>query len=92
MGGIVAAAGGALRAWGAGHLVKTDRLAVAGPYAFLRHPPDAGTLLAVLGLGAAAAGDASGRSAERFRANDEGGALLAIAAAWPLLALRGAAA
>lgn len=155
-GGLVAALGVALRAWGAGHLVKTDRFVVAGPYAFLRHPLYAGTLLAVLGLGAAAGrrslvlvvavfvpffllyylpykdriegarlerrygeayavwrrsvpailprlaawrpggaadlGARRGWSAERFRANDEGGALLAIAAAWLLVAIRGAVA
>lgn len=155
-GGLVTALGAALRAWGAGHLVKTDRLVVAGPYAFLRHPLYAGTLLAVIGLGAAAGGGSLALvvavfvpffllyylpykdriegarlerrygeayalwrrsvpallprlspwrlagadpartrprwSAERFRANDEGGALLAIAAAWLLVALRGATA
>jgi protein-S-isoprenylcysteine O-methyltransferase Ste14 len=155
-GGLVASLGAALRAWGAGHLVKTDRFAVTGPYALLRHPLYAGTLLAVIGLGAAAgwrslalvvaffvpffliyylpykdriegarlerrygeayaawhrsvpailprlapwrpAGAAApdplrGWSAERFHANDEGGASLAVAAAWLLLALRGAVA
>lgn len=155
-GGLVAALGAALRAWGAGHLLKTDRLVVAGPYAHLRHPLYAGTFLAVIGLGAAAgrlslavvasvfvpffllyylpykdriegarlerrygeayagwrrsvpailprlaawrpggAAPCTARprwSADRFRANDEGGALLAIAAAWLVLALRGAAA
>ena len=151
-GGLAAALGAALRAWGAGHLVKTDLLVVAGPYAHLRHPLYAGTLLAVIGLGAAAgrlslavvagffvpffllyylpykdrieAARLERRHAEefaawhrsvpallprlapwrpggavpeaarprwgadRFRANDEGGALLAIVAAWLLLALR----
>jgi len=43
------AAGSLLRTWGAGHLVKTDRLTVSGPYAHLRHPLYAGTLL--LGAG-----------------------------------------
>lgn len=37
--------GAALRTWGAGHLVKTDRLCTEGPYAHLRHPLYAGTLL-----------------------------------------------
>jgi hypothetical protein len=133
--------------------VKTDRLAVSGPYAHLRHPLYAGTFLAVIGHGAAAGGYAmllvaavfgpvfllyylpyKGRiegarlerrhgkafalwhrsvpafpprlspwrptgqeprapgtrwSADRFRANDEDGTLLAITAAWLLLALRG---
>jgi protein-S-isoprenylcysteine O-methyltransferase Ste14 len=48
------AAGAGLRGWGAGHLVKTDRLAVSGPYAHLRHPLYAGTLLIAAGLGLAA--------------------------------------
>ncbi len=152
-GGLVAAVGVALRAWGAGHLVKTDRFVVAGPYAHMRHPLYAGTLLVVLGLGAAAGGTSLGLVAalftpffllyylpykdriegarlERrygdayrawrravpalvprlapwrlegagavgrwsgalFRANDEGGALLAVVGAWLLLALRGATA
>jgi hypothetical protein len=152
-GGIAVAFGAGLRAWGAGHLVKTDRLVVSGPYAYMRHPLYAGTLLVAAGLGAAAgprglalvalvfapfffvyylpskdrcegarlerrheeayaawrravpallprlaawrpepALPAEPRprwSAARFRANDEDGALLAIAAAWGLLALRG---
>ncbi len=154
-GGLLVALGAGLRAWGAGHLVKTDRLVVSGPYAFLRHPLYAGTLLVAGGLGAAAgprglalvafvfapfffgyylptkdrsegarlerrhgeaysawrlavpallprlaawrpaADPAESRpcwSFARFRANDEDGALLAIAAAWGLLALRGATA
>jgi protein-S-isoprenylcysteine O-methyltransferase Ste14 len=47
----VVVAGAGLRGWGAGHLVKTDRLAVSGPYAHLRHPLYAGTLLIALGFG-----------------------------------------
>ena len=46
-------AGAALRIWGAGHLVKTDRLTVTGPYSHLRHPLYAGTLLVALGFGVA---------------------------------------
>ena len=42
--------GEALRIWGAGHLVKNDRLTISGPYAFLRHPLYAGTLLVGTGL------------------------------------------
>lgn len=53
-GGLVAGLGAGLRAWGAGHLVKTERFVVSGPYAHLRHPLYAGTLLAALGIGAAA--------------------------------------
>jgi protein-S-isoprenylcysteine O-methyltransferase Ste14 len=56
VGGLLVAAGLALRAWGAGHLVKTDRLAASGPYARLRHPLYAGSLLVGLGLGASAGG------------------------------------
>ena len=50
----LASTGLALRAWGAGHLVKTDALVVSGPYAHLRHPLYAGTLLIGLGFGAVA--------------------------------------
>ena len=47
-------AGSLLRVWGAGYLVKTDRLVVSGPYAHLRHPLYAGTLLLAIGFGIAA--------------------------------------
>ena len=50
------ALGAGLRAWGAGHLVKNDCLAVAGPYAHLRHPLYAGTLCLALGFGVIAGG------------------------------------
>ena len=53
-GGALVGAGAALRAWAAGHLVKTDRLTVSGPYAHLRHPLYAGTLLIAVGFGAIA--------------------------------------
>jgi hypothetical protein len=43
--------GALLRTWGAGHLVKRDRLTVSGPYARLRHPLYAGTLLTATGFG-----------------------------------------
>ena len=49
-GSACVSAGLALRAWGAGHLVKNDRLTVSGPYAHLRHPLYAGTLLIAMGL------------------------------------------
>ena len=42
-------AGLGLRLWAVGHLVKTEELAVAGPYAYLRHPLYMGTLLVVTG-------------------------------------------
>jgi protein-S-isoprenylcysteine O-methyltransferase Ste14 len=38
-------AGEAVRSWGAGHLVKNDRLTVTGPYAWVRHPLYLGSLL-----------------------------------------------
>jgi len=47
---VLVALGGALRSWGAGHLVKNDRLTITGPYAHLRHPLYAGTLLAAVGF------------------------------------------
>ena len=50
IGSSLAAAGLALRAWGAGHLVKNDRLTVSGPYGHLRHPLYAGTLLLTAGF------------------------------------------
>jgi len=48
-----------LRAWGAGHLVKNERLTVSGPYAHLRHPLYAGTLLAGTGFALIAGGPVS---------------------------------
>jgi protein-S-isoprenylcysteine O-methyltransferase Ste14 len=53
---LLVAVGAALRFWGAGHLVKNDRLSVAGPYAHLRHPLYAGTLCLALGFGVIAGG------------------------------------
>lgn len=49
-GACLVMAGGALRAWGAGHLVKNDRLTITGPYARMRHPLYAGTLLVGIGF------------------------------------------
>ena len=54
VGALLTGAGAALRVWGAGHLVKNDALVVSGPYARLRHPLYAGTLLLALGFGAMA--------------------------------------
>ena len=45
-----------LRGWGAGHLVKNERLTISGPYAHLRHPLYAGTLLVAVGFGLIAGG------------------------------------
>jgi protein-S-isoprenylcysteine O-methyltransferase Ste14 len=47
-------AGLALRAWAAGHLEKDRALTTSGPYAWLRNPLYAGTLLAALGCAVAA--------------------------------------
>lgn len=49
-------AGAGLRAWGAGHLVKTDALTTTGPYAHLRHPLYLGTLLIGSGFAIALGG------------------------------------
>jgi protein-S-isoprenylcysteine O-methyltransferase Ste14 len=43
-------AGEAVRAWGAGHLVKNDKLTVTGPYAWVRHPLYLGSLLIGVGF------------------------------------------
>jgi hypothetical protein len=45
------ALGLALRSWSAGHLVKNEALTMTGPYAHLRHPLYAGTMLLALGFG-----------------------------------------
>jgi len=50
----ISLAGLALRAWAAGHLVKNQQLATGGPYAYIRNPLYAGTLLVAFGLAAAA--------------------------------------
>jgi protein-S-isoprenylcysteine O-methyltransferase Ste14 len=48
--------GEGLRVWGAGHLVKNDVLTLTGPYAHVRNPLYAGTLLIGLGFALAAGG------------------------------------
>ncbi len=50
------ALGSALRAWGAGHLVKNDELTTSGPYAHLRHPLYCGTILIATGFAVWAGG------------------------------------
>jgi protein-S-isoprenylcysteine O-methyltransferase Ste14 len=56
LGSLLVAAGAALRFWGAGYLVKNERLSVGGPYAHLRHPLYAGTLCLAVGFGVIAGG------------------------------------
>ena len=40
----------ALRAWASGHLAKDQQLATTGPYAYLRNPLYAGTLVTAVGI------------------------------------------
>ncbi len=54
-GAAFAAAGLAVRAWAAGHLLKNERLATSGPYAHVRNPLYVGSLIAGMGLGIASA-------------------------------------
>lgn len=46
LGSALAVAGLALRAWAAGTILKNSRLVMTGPYAYLRNPLYAGSLLA----------------------------------------------
>lgn len=39
-----------LRAWATGHLAKDQQLATSGPYAFIRNPLYAGTLIVAAGI------------------------------------------
>jgi protein-S-isoprenylcysteine O-methyltransferase Ste14 len=39
-----------LRGWAAGHLAKNENLATSGPYAYMRNPLYAGTLVVALGM------------------------------------------
>ncbi len=50
LGLIPLALGEGLRIWATGYLHKTESLTVAGPYAYLRHPLYAGTLLIAAGF------------------------------------------
>jgi protein-S-isoprenylcysteine O-methyltransferase Ste14 len=56
-GAVLVAAGFGVRIWATGHLRKNHALATQGPYAFVRHPLYAGTLLCMLGFVAASSGD-----------------------------------
>lgn len=55
VGGLVGAAGVAIRAWAAGHLAKNQQLACSGPYAHVRNPLYVGTLLTGVGFAVAGA-------------------------------------
>lgn len=46
----ISIAGLVVRAWAAGHLAKNRQLATGGPYAYIRNPLYAGTLLVAAGL------------------------------------------
>jgi protein-S-isoprenylcysteine O-methyltransferase Ste14 len=46
----VASVGLLLRAWATGHLAKDQRLATSGPYAYIRNPLYAGTLIVAAGI------------------------------------------
>lgn len=46
----VAVVGLLVRGWAAGHLAKDRDLATSGPYAYIRNPLYAGTLIAALGI------------------------------------------
>jgi len=49
-GGLVAAAGEAVRIWAAGHLEKSREVTTSGPYRFTRHPLYAGSAIITLGF------------------------------------------
>ena len=55
-GATIVAVGLAVRVWATGYLQKNRRLTTQGPYAFIRHPLYAGTLLCLIGFGVGASG------------------------------------
>jgi protein-S-isoprenylcysteine O-methyltransferase Ste14 len=55
IGGLVAAAGEAVRVWAAGHLEKGREVTSSGPYAFTRHPLYVGSSIIGTGLAIASA-------------------------------------
>lgn len=57
---LLVAAGEGVRLWAAGHLYKTRELVTSGPYAWVRHPLYAGTLLVGCGFLVAASGAVTG--------------------------------
>jgi protein-S-isoprenylcysteine O-methyltransferase Ste14 len=50
MGVPIALIGVLVRAWASGHIMKNDRLATSGPYAFTRNPLYVGSFLIALGF------------------------------------------
>jgi protein-S-isoprenylcysteine O-methyltransferase Ste14 len=54
VGGVIAMAGLAVRAWASGHIMKNDRLATTGPYAHTRNPLYFGSFLIACGFAVAA--------------------------------------
>ena len=46
----VAVLGLVIRGWAAGHLAKNEKLATGGPYAYVRNPLYAGTLVTAFGI------------------------------------------
>ncbi|MEE3326873.1 MAG: methyltransferase [Myxococcota bacterium] len=50
LGLVLVALGLAVRGWGVGYLLKTERLAISGPYAYVRNPLYLGTLLVGCGF------------------------------------------
>ena len=50
IGAWLIALGLSIRAWGVGYLVKTERLAIHGPYAYVRNPLYLGTLCVGVGF------------------------------------------
>ncbi len=53
-GGLVAAAGEAIRVWAAGHLEKSREVTTSGPYRYTRHPLYAGSAVMMVGFAVAA--------------------------------------
>ena len=54
IGAAVALVGILVRAWASGHIMKNDRLATSGPYAFTRNPLYFGSFLIAVGFAIAA--------------------------------------
>ena len=54
VGAVIAFVGLLVRAWASGHIMKNDRLATSGPYAFTRNPLYFGSFLIAVGFAVAA--------------------------------------